>query len=97
MTDSFTFRRHFIIVFELLEINLFKHITSQDFKGFSKDELRMISQQLLGALAHLNRLKIIHCDLKPENILFTDSSHKQVKIIDFGASCTAFKRGFTYV
>ena len=53
--------------------------------------------QILHALAHLSRLKIIHCDLKPENILFTDSTHQHVKIIDFGASCTAFKHGFTYV
>ena len=97
MTDHFSFRRHFIIVFELLEINLYKYITAKDFKGIQKDLLRNITSQVLNALAHLNRLRIIHCDLKPENILFTDSSHQKVKIIDFGASCTAFKNGFSYV
>ena len=97
MTDHFFFRRHYIIVFELLEINLYKYITGHEFKGMQHDFLRRISSQILHALAHLSRLKIIHCDLKPENILFTDSTHQHVKIIDFGASCTAFKHGFTYV
>jgi dual specificity tyrosine-phosphorylation-regulated kinase 2/3/4 len=35
--------------------------------------------------------------MKPENILFTDKTSKQVKIIDFGASCEDFKTGFFYV
>ena len=52
---------------------------------------------MLNGLAHLNRIKIIHCDLKPENILFTDATKQAVKIIDFGASCTDFKHGFSYV
>ena len=42
-------------------------------------------------------ISIIHCDLKPENILFTDQTRRNVKIIDFGSSCTEFKNGFTYV
>jgi len=45
----------------------------------------------------LKKIKIIHCDLKPENIVFTDRTRQAVKIIDFGAACTEFKGGFTYV
>ena len=30
---------------------------------------------------------VIHCDMKPENIIFTDENYRNVKIIDFGASC----------
>mmetsp|Transcript_24704 Transcript_24704/g.17403 ORF Transcript_24704/g.17403 Transcript_24704/m.17403 type:complete len:81 (-) Transcript_24704:261-503(-) len=35
--------------------------------------------------------------MKPDNILFTNSTLKRVKIIDFGASCTHYSQGFTYV
>ena len=37
-----------------------------------KDLLRQIATQLLYALNHLCKIKIIHCDLKPENIVWTD-------------------------
>lgn len=40
---------------------------------------------------------MIHCDLKPENIIFTDDSYKNIKIIDFGASCQDCSSGFFYV
>ena len=40
---------------------------------------------------------VIHCDLKPENVLFTDETFKNVKLIDFGASCEDCSTGFFYV
>ena len=40
---------------------------------------------------------MIHCDLKPENILYTDHSYNDIKIIDFGSSCTSSEEGFSYV
>lgn len=97
MYDSFFFRRHFIIVFELLDVNLYKYIKQPHFRGMNKDLLRQIAQQLLLGLQHLAKIKIIHCDLKPENIVWTDSAHTAVKIIDFGSACTEFKSGFVYV
>lgn len=63
----------------------------------NKDLLRQIATQMLNGLQHLSKIKIIHCDLKPENVLFTDSTRKEVKIIDFGSACTEFKSGFVYV
>ena len=41
--------------------------------------------------------KVIHCDMKPENIIFTDEKYRNVKIIDFGASCQDYSSGFFYV
>ena len=40
MFDSFYFRRHFIIAFELLDINLYKYIKQPGFRGMNKDLLR---------------------------------------------------------
>ena len=40
MYDSFCFRRHFLIVFELLDINLYKYIKQPGFRGMNKDLLR---------------------------------------------------------
>ena len=45
----------------------------------------------------MEKMSVIHCDLRPENILFTDDRFKNVKIIDFGASCRDCNSGFFYV
>lgn len=97
MFDSFYFRKHFIIVFELLDCNLYKYIKQPSFRGMNKDLLRQIATQMLKGLEHLAKIKIIHCDLKPENVLFTDESRTAVKIIDFGSACIDSKSGFVYV
>ena len=97
MLDHFYFRKHFIIAFELLDSNLYKFIKEPSFTGLKKDHLREIATQMLHGLAHLSKIKIIHCDLKPENVVFTDSTRQAVKIIDFGSACTEFKQGFVYV
>ena len=55
-----------------------------------RDLIRRVAMQMLKGLSHLAKIKLIHCDLKPENILFTDSSHKDIKIIDFGSACTSY-------
>ena len=42
-------------------------------------------RQLISAIEYLNDMGITHRDLKPENILL-DSSHNNIKVIDFGLS-----------
>jgi serine/threonine protein kinase len=94
MIDSFQFRSYFFIVFELLEINLYRYIKDPTFTGMKKENLRQIATQMLHGLSHLKKIGIIHCDLKPENIMFTDSTRSTVKIVDFGSACTDYKQGF---
>lgn len=62
-----------------------------------REEIRSIANQLLSGLSHLRKIGIIHCDLKPENVMFTDQTKSQIKIVDFGSSCTEYKSGFKYV
>lgn len=52
---------------------------------------------MVQGLNYLKNQKVIHCDLKPENILFTDDEYRNIKLIDFGASCQDCSTGFFYV
>ena len=62
---------------------LFDYIIKKD--HLSEDETRNIFHQIIDAIEYLHQMGITHRDLKPENILL-DSSHKNIKIIDFGLS-----------
>jgi len=93
--ESFPFRKHVVLVFELLGTNLYKHMKSC--AKFSQTQLRSLAVQMLHSLSFIKSVGVIHCDLKPENILFTDDKKEAIKIIDFGSSCFSYKSGFTYV
>ena len=84
--ESFTFRGHFLIVTEILQMNLIEYIDQPLFLGMPRDMINQVARQLLIALKYLRDNRIIHCDIKPENILFTDNSKSKVKIIDSGIS-----------
>eukprot|EP00123_Amoebidium_parasiticum_P016267 comp23362_c0_seq3/m.38604 comp23362_c0_seq3/g.38604 ORF comp23362_c0_seq3/g.38604 comp23362_c0_seq3/m.38604 type:complete len:346 (-) comp23362_c0_seq3:64-1101(-) len=61
--------------------------------------IRSIAIQLLNALNYLASpgVNVIHCDLKPENILLCDDTTARVKVIDFGSSCQAGDKIYTYI
>lgn len=81
MLDSFTFRNHMCITFELLSINLYELIKKNKFHGFSLQLVRKFSHSLLQCLDALNRNKIIHCDMKPENVLLKQQGRSGLKVI----------------
>ena len=85
--DHFLFRKHVILVFELLSIDLYQFIKLNKFQGLSQHLIRKFAVQILQALRLCDRYKIIHCDLKPENILLTSSVDTNLKVIDFGSAC----------
>ena len=96
MKEYFDFRGHFAIVFELLDVNLYKWIHNTQIH-VRKQKIIPIAKQILDGLIQLKQSQVIHCDLKPENILFTDASQNHLKIIDLGSACRRFEEGFTYV
>ncbi len=53
--------------------------------------------QLLQSLCFLREHGIIHCDLKPENVLLKQESKSEIKLIDFGSSCFADEKIYTYI
>ncbi|XP_048213609.1 dual specificity tyrosine-phosphorylation-regulated kinase 3 [Perognathus longimembris pacificus] len=97
MLESFTFRNHVCIAFELLSIDLYELIKKNKFQGFSLQLVRKFAQSILQSLDALHKNKIIHCDLKPENILLKHHGRSATKVIDFGSSCFEYQKLYTYI
>lgn len=97
MKDTFVFKKHLCIVFELLSLNIFELLKQNHFKGFSHQLIRIFLQQILSALCLLNEAKIVHCDLKPENILLQSMDSAFIKVIDFGSACHEQHTVYTYI
>lgn len=65
LLDAFEFRKHLILVFELMEMDLRSAIKTFGKKvGLSIESVRSYARQLFIALAHLRKHKIIHADCK---------------------------------
>jgi serine/threonine protein kinase len=47
-------------------------------------QTRFYLKQIVEAIHHCHRFKVVHRDLKPDNIIFTKSM--DLKLIDFGLS-----------
>lgn len=97
MLESFCFRNHVCMTFELLSMNLYELIKKNRFQGFSLQLVRKFAHSILQCLEVLSRNKIIHCDLKPENILLKQQGRSGLKVIDFGSSCYEKKKIYTYI
>ncbi|KAG2155105.1 kinase-like domain-containing protein [Suillus bovinus] len=61
--------------------------------GFMHWQLRLVAAELLLAIQHLHKLRVIHLDLKMENVLITPSGH--VSLADFG-NAEVLDRKLTY-
>jgi len=88
MYDSFTFRNHMCITFELLSINLYELIKKNKFQGFSLQLVRKFSHSLLQCLDALYKNKIIHCDMKPENVLLKQQGRSGIKVCIVSKKCS---------
>ncbi len=97
MYESFSFRNHICITFELLSMNLYELIKKNKFAGFSLQLVRKFTHSILQCLDALTKNKIIHCDLKPENILLKQQGRSGIKVIDYGSSCYEHQRIYTYI
>eukprot|EP00092_Neocalanus_flemingeri_P033535 GFUD01036453.1.p1 GENE.GFUD01036453.1~~GFUD01036453.1.p1 ORF type:complete len:570 (+),score=80.98 GFUD01036453.1:226-1710(+) len=84
--NSFIFRGHACIVFELMSINMYELIKKNKFLGFTVRLVRNFAHSILIALNLLHNNKIIHGDLKPENIVLKQPEMSGIKVIDFGNS-----------
>lgn len=97
MYDFFRFRRHVVIVYELLGMDLYEHMKILQFRGCKESFVKCIAVQIFDALGFLHDRNIAHCDVKPENILLCGLGSTSVKLIDFGSSCHPGHPVFAYV
>lgn len=80
IVDSFEFRGHLCICFELLSQNLYEYMRFTNFQGINIQLVQKFAVQLIHALSFLKHEKIIHCDLKPENILIEEKAYSRIKV-----------------
>ena len=95
--ESFTFRNHLCMSFELLSLNLYEHLRLEQFRGLPVLLIKKMAVEMLIALSFLKTQRIVHCDLKPENILLKKPKTHLVALIDFGSSCFENATFFTYI
>ena len=95
--QSFLFRNHLCITFELLSMNLYEFIKLSGFQRLSLSLVARFAVQILSALQYASSLGVIHCDLKPENILLKHPNKSGLKVIDFGSGCYEAERVYTYI
>lgn len=95
--DQFVFRKHLIITFEMLSVNLYEFIKMNNFNGFSFNLIKRFAIQILIALFFMKENNIVHCDMKPENILLRKVNKSGIKIIDFGSGCFENEKIYTYI
>jgi len=93
----FRWNGHLCLVFELLSRSLYDLLRLTEFKGVSLKLVRKFAKQILQSLFYLGQLKFIHCDIKPENILQQDPDKGDIKLIDFGSSCTSGSKTYKYI
>ncbi|KAJ3520189.1 hypothetical protein NM688_g9198 [Phlebia brevispora] len=76
----FDHRNHICLVSELLGMCVYDFLKDNDFAPFPRHHIQSFARQLLGSVAFLHELKLIHTDLKPENILLVHNENKFVPV-----------------
>lgn len=77
--------KHFIMVFEILGVNLLEIMKRYDYRGIPLPLVRKIAKQILIGLDYIHRIcKIIHTDLKPENVILALHEKDLKEILDRG-------------
>jgi dual-specificity kinase len=92
--DTFTYFRHFCLVFERYGISLFEALSARDWAPLPVRAIRSVMCRIVRSVRLLHDHGLIHTDIKPENILLPpgfdlsadfDRPPIRVKLIDFDA------------
>ncbi|PFH53095.1 hypothetical protein AMATHDRAFT_1523 [Amanita thiersii Skay4041] len=80
LLNWFDHKNHICLVSELLGMCVYDFLKENDFAPFPRRHIQDFARQLLGSVAFLHDLRLIHTDLKPENILLVHSNYKTVSV-----------------
>ncbi|KAJ1907586.1 serine threonine protein kinase CMGC group [Coemansia sp. IMI 209127] len=83
LNETFDFRNHVCMVFDLLGPSVFDFLKENEFRPFSLHHVQLFAEQLLRSVAFLHSLNLVHTDLKPENILLESGEYD---VVPFGSS-----------
>ena len=84
---------HFVMVFEILGVNLLEIMKRYDYKGIPVPLVRRMAKQVLIGLDYLHRVcKIIHTDLKPENCIVALNNEELCQIVSNGRIAKSKKK-----
>lgn len=72
----FDHRNHICLVSELLGMCVYDFLKENEFAPFPRNHIQSFARQLLGSVAFLHDLHLIHTDLKPENILLVRNDYR---------------------
>lgn len=110
LLDVGMFRNHYILVFELLGMDLYTLCQKLQFKPLPMTFIYQFCTQMLASLEYSRSNNIIHCDVKPENVVVSstlDTIGKvtptnpltllNLKVIDFGSACFQDRRLYSYI
>ncbi|KAF2860163.1 serine/threonine protein kinase [Piedraia hortae CBS 480.64] len=76
LRECFDYRGHICIVTPLLGLSVFDFLKQGGFVPFPGSHIQAFARQLLGSIAFLHDLNLIHTDLKPENILLLSHEYQ---------------------
>ncbi|KAF8223105.1 kinase-like protein [Tricholoma matsutake] len=76
----FDHKNHICIVSELLGMCVYDFLKENEFAPFPRQHIQDFARQLLGSVAFLHDLHLIHTDLKPENILLVHNDYRTVAV-----------------
>ncbi|KAL4062856.1 kinase-like domain-containing protein [Scleroderma citrinum] len=76
LLHSFDHRNHICLVSELLGMCVYDFLKENEFAPFPRHHIQSFARQLLGSVAFLHDLRLIHTDLKPENILLVNNDYR---------------------
>ncbi|KZT29907.1 CMGC/CLK protein kinase [Neolentinus lepideus HHB14362 ss-1] len=76
----FDHRNHICIVSELFGMCIYDFLKENEFAPFPRQHIQSFAKQLLGSVAFLHDLHLIHTDLKPENILLVKNDYRTVPV-----------------
>lgn len=97
LLNTFTHRgpngRHFVLVFEILGINLLEVIKIYEYKGMPLSMCKSFLIQILRGLDFLHRVcGIVHTDLKPENVAIQLTNSQVKELTSAGCVKTPLRR-----